>query len=114
MCSPLFIFAIVAFALMSNPSLFAILRVRKRIEGLFPFFFFLHLKNIDDALLENLPANAGDTRHKSFIPGVKKIPWGRKWQPTAVFLPRNSHGERSLAAPVHGVAKSQTALSTHT
>ena len=26
-----------------------------------------------------------------------KIPWRRKWQPTPVFLPRKSHGQRSLA-----------------
>ena len=28
---------------------------------------------------------------------VGKIPWRRKWQPTAIFLPRESHGQRSLA-----------------
>ena len=27
---------------------------------------------------------------------VGKIPWGRKWQPTPVFLPGESHGWRSL------------------
>ena len=27
---------------------------------------------------------------------VGKIPWGKKWQPTAVFLPGESHGQRSL------------------
>ena len=27
----------------------------------------------------------------------EKIPWGRKWQPTPVFLPGESHGQRSLA-----------------
>ena len=26
-----------------------------------------------------------------------KIPWRRAWQPTPVFLPRESHGQRSLA-----------------
>ena len=36
---------------------------------------------------------------------VRKIPWRRKWQPTPVFLPGESHGQRSLAATVHGVAK---------
>ena len=30
------------------------------------------------------------------IPGVGKIPWRRKWQPTLVFLPRKSCGQRSL------------------
>ena len=28
---------------------------------------------------------------------VQEILWGRKWQPTAVFLPGKSHGQRSLA-----------------
>ena len=27
---------------------------------------------------------------------VGKIPWGRKWQPTLVFLPGKFHGQRSL------------------
>ena len=26
-----------------------------------------------------------------------KIPWRRAWQPTSVFLPEESHGQRSLA-----------------
>ena len=28
---------------------------------------------------------------------VGKIPWRRKWLPTPVFLPGESHGQRSLA-----------------
>ena len=38
-------------------------------------------------------------RHKrcGFNPWVRKIPRRRKWQPTPVFLPRESHEERSLA-----------------
>ena len=36
--------------------------------------------------------NAGDT----FDPWIGKIPWRRKWQPTPVFLPGESHGQRSL------------------
>ena len=39
---------------------------------------------------------------------VEKIPWERKWQPTPVFLPGKSHGQRSLAATVRGVAESLT------
>jgi len=30
-------------------------------------------------------------------PWVRKIPWRRAWQPTPVFLPGESHGQRSLA-----------------
>ena len=38
-------------------------------------------------------------RHKRlwFESWVGKIPWRRAWQPTPVFLPRESHGQRSLA-----------------
>ena len=31
-----------------------------------------------------------------FDPWGRKIPWKRKWQPTSVFLPGKSHGQRSL------------------
>ena len=31
-----------------------------------------------------------------FNPWVWKIPWRRTWQPTPVFLPRESHGQRGL------------------
>ena len=31
-----------------------------------------------------------------FYPWVRKIPWRRKWQPTPVFLPGASHGQRRL------------------
>jgi len=35
-------------------------------------------------------------RRHGFDPWVRKIPWRRKWQPTSVFLPGKSHGQRSL------------------
>ena len=38
---------------------------------------------------------AGDMRH-GFDPWVGKNPQRRKWQPTPVFLPGESHGQRSL------------------
>ena len=38
-------------------------------------------------------------------------PQRRKWQPTSVFLPGESHGQRSLAGYSPWVAKSQTRLS---
>ena len=34
-------------------------------------------------------------RHR-LDPWVGKFPWRRKWQPTPVFLPEKSHGQRSL------------------
>ena len=51
-------------------------------------------------------------RHR-FNSWVRKIPWRRKWQPTPAFLPGDSH-RGAWKATVHGVAKSQTCLSTHT
>ena len=37
--------------------------------------------------------NAGDAGNDSW---VRKIPWGRKWQPASVFFPGESHEQRSL------------------
>ena len=53
-------------------------------------------------------------RHKrcSFNPWVRKIPWSRKWQSTPVFLPGESHGQRSLVGYSPWGHKSQTWLST--
>ena len=39
-------------------------------------------------------SNAGDP---GLIPRSGRPPWRRKWQPTPVFLPAESHGQRSLA-----------------
>ena len=46
-------------------------------------------------MVKNPPANAGGIRD-GFDPWVRKIPWRRAWQPTPVFLPGESHGQRSL------------------
>ena len=46
------------------------------------------------SVVRNLSDNEGDMGQNS---KVRKIPWGRKWQPTPVFLLRKSHGQRSLA-----------------
>ena len=47
------------------------------------------------------PAKAGDIGDVGLSPGfnpwVGKIPWKRAQQPTPVFLPGKSHGQRSLA-----------------
>ena len=40
-----------------------------------------------------------------FDPWVWKILWRRKWQPTPIFLPGKSHGQRSLRSIVHGFTK---------
>ena len=44
---------------------------------------------------------------------VGKIFWRRKWQPTPVFLPGESHGQGSLAGyTVHGIARVGRDLAT--
>ena len=47
-------------------------------------------------VVKNTPATVGDMRCR-FNPWVGEGPWRRKWKPTPVFLPRESHGQRSLA-----------------
>ena len=37
--------------------------------------------------------NAGEL---GSIPGLGRSPWRKKWQPTPVVLPGESHGQRSL------------------
>ena len=55
--------------------------------------------------------SVGQCRRHGFSSQVWKTPWRRKWQPTPVLLPRQSHGQRSLAGYVHGVVvKNQTRL----
>ena len=39
--------------------------------------------------------SACQCRRLGFDLWVRKIPWGRKWQPTAVFVPEKFHGQRS-------------------
>ena len=61
-------------------------------------------------LVKNPPADVGRHERCGFDPWFGNIPWMRAWKPTPVFLPRESHGQRSLGATVHKVAKSQTRL----
>ena len=42
--------------------------------------------------------NAGVTGDKGLTPWVGKMPWRRKQQPTPVFLPGESYGQRRLAS----------------
>ena len=53
-------------------------------------------------VVKNPHANAGDIKETGVICGWvgkipwRGIPWRREWQPTPVFLPGESHGQRSL------------------
>ena len=45
---------------------------------------------------------------------VGKIPWRRKWEPTPVFLPGKSHGQRSLVGSPWGRKELDMIEHTHT
>ena len=49
--------------------------------------------------------SACQCRRHGINPWIKKISWRRKWQPTPVFFPGKSRGQRSLAGYSHGVAE---------
>ena len=49
-------------------------------------------------VVKNMP---DDIRELGFNHWVRKIPWRRKWQPSPVFLPRISHGQRNLVCYSH-------------
>ena len=56
----------------------------------------------DGSAVKNLPANAGDLVS---IPGLRRFPWRRRWQPTGLFLPEESHRQRSVMGYSHGITK---------
>ena len=47
-------------------------------------------------VVKNPATNSGDLRDTGSIPGVEKLPWRRVGQPTPLFLPGESHGQKSL------------------
>ena len=47
-------------------------------------------------VVKNPDANAGDIRDMSSIPGLRRFPWRGKWQPTPLFLPEKSYGQRNM------------------
>ena len=55
-----------------------------------------------DSVVKNPPAMQ-ETRIQSSL--GQEDPWRRKQQPTPMFLPGNSHGQRDRQATVHGVTE---------
>ena len=47
-------------------------------------------------VVQDPPASAADAGDLGSIPGWGRFPWRRAWQPTQIFLPGESHGQRSL------------------
>ena len=65
----------------------------------------------DGSAVKNFSASAGDTGDLGLIPGLGSnlLPWRREWQPIPVFLPGETHGQRSLAGySPQGCKKSET------
>ena len=63
-------------------------------------------------VVKNLPASARDP---DLVSWVGKIPWRKKWQPTPVFLPGKSRGQRSLVGySPRGHKELDTTEYTHT
>ena len=47
---------------------------------------------------KELTCQWGRHKRQGFNLWVRKIPWKRAWKPTPVFLPGESHGQRSLVS----------------
>jgi len=49
-------------------------------------------------VVKNPPAHAREVRDipRGSVPWYRRSPWRRAWQPAPVFLPTESHGQRSL------------------
>ena len=62
-------------------------------------------------VINNLPANARDSRDLGSIPDLERSPGGRKGNPLQYSDLENLMYRGSWQAIVHGVAKSQTQLS---
>ena len=75
---------------------------KKNLAGILiiiPVNTYIKLEILGGSSVKNLPIwqeNTYQCRRPGFAPWVRKIPWIWKWQPTPVFLPEKSHGQRSL------------------
>ena len=63
-------------------------------------------------VVKNPPANAGDTGDEDLIPGLERSPGGGNVNPP-VFLPGESHGQRSLVGYSSWGHKNERLAFTH-
>ena len=63
---------------------------------------------LDDAVVKNLPANAGDTRDSGLIPGLGRSPGGGHDNPLQYSCLGKPMDRGAWWATVHGVTKSWT------
>ena len=58
------------------------------------------------------PLQSRRYRRQVFSLLIRKIPWRRKWQPTPVFWPEESNGQRSLISSPKGCKELDTTEQT--
>ena len=61
-------------------------------------------------VVKNLPANAGDIRDVSLIPGLGRSPGGRNGNTLQYSCLENPTDRGNLCTTVHGIAKSRIQL----
>ena len=59
------------------------------------------------------PCQCRRCKRRGFHPWVGTIPWRRLWQGSPVFLPGKSQDRGAWRVTFHGVAKTETQLSSH-
>ena len=75
---------------------------------------YTHTRFSGGAVVKNPLANVGDTGDSVLIPGSGQSPGEGNGNPLQYSCLENSMDRGAWWATVHGVAKSQTQLSTHT
>ena len=61
-----------------------------------PFMTSPNLNSLPSLVAQAVKSICLQCRRPRFDPWVEKIPWRRRWQPTPVLLPGESHGWKSL------------------
>ena len=91
-----------------------------KVVSFFLCFLFITFKDFERIKFHPFPAssngkesacNAGDL---GLIPGVRKIPWRKTWQPTPGFLPRESHKQKTINRQTMGSQSNASEWLTHT
>ena len=72
------------------------------------FLLLSHQRSPGSAVVKNLPANSGDARHPSLIPGLGRSPGVGNSNPPQCSRLENPMDREAWQVTVHGVAKSQT------
>ena len=92
-----------------------VIQLDQRIVHKHKAIFFIQLRSFKNG--KESSCQCRKFRKHQFNPRFRKIPQRKKWQPTPVFLPRESYGQRSLVGCSlwgHKELDTTEQLSTHT